>query len=75
MMYMPLMLTATGDADLLSQVLGWLQTVLTWIGAVLDSLISTDGELHAIWPLLGVSIAISALLLGVKIFKSFSWGT
>ena len=52
-----------------------LGTVIDWVGTVVSSLIGESGELAALLPLLAVGIAISALMLGVKAIKSFTWGT
>lgn len=51
-----------------------LGTVIDWVGTVVDALISTDGALASLLPLLAVGVAISALMLGVKAIKSFIWG-
>lgn len=52
-----------------------LTTVIDWVGTVVTALTSTDGKLSALLPLLAIGVAISALMLGVKAIKSFSWGT
>lgn len=52
-----------------------LTTVIGWVGEVVSSLTTTDGELSALLPLMAIGIAISALMLGVKAIKSFAWGT
>lgn len=49
-------------------------TVIGWIGSVIDALVTTEGELAALLPLFAVGIAISAILLGVKIVRSIVWG-
>lgn len=52
-----------------------LGTVISWVGDVVSSLTTTDGELSALLPLMAIGISISALMLGVKAIKSFAWGT
>lgn len=52
-----------------------LGTVIDWVGTVVSSLTTTDGELSALLPLMAIGIAISALMLGVKAIKSFAWGS
>lgn len=52
-----------------------LTTVIDWVGTVVSALVTADGKLSALLPLLAVGIAISALMLGVKAIKSFTWGT
>lgn len=49
-----------------------LGTVIEWVGEVVTAL--TTGELAALLPLFAIGISISALLLGVKIIRSFTWG-
>lgn len=51
-----------------------ISTVIGWVGTVIDSLLTTEGDLSALLPLFAVGVAISAILLGVKIIKSFIWG-
>lgn len=51
-----------------------LTTVIGWIGTVIDSMTATDGDLAALLPLFAVGIAISAVLLGVRVIKSIVWG-
>lgn len=48
-------------------------TVIGWVGTVIDALMA-DGTLNALLPLFAIGIAISAVLLGVKIIKSVVWG-
>lgn len=52
-----------------------LGTVLEWVGTVINALVSTDGQLAQLLPLFAIGVAISALLLGVKVIKSFIWGS
>lgn len=49
-------------------------TVIGWIGDVISALTTTEGALSALLPLFAIGIAISAVLLGVKIIKSIVWG-
>lgn len=50
-----------------------LTTVISWVGNVVTAIVGTDGALHALLPLLAIGIAISALSLGVRILRSFTW--
>lgn len=50
-----------------------LTEVISWVGTVITALLS--GDLSALLPLFAIGIAISALLLGVKIIKTFIWGS
>lgn len=58
----------------LSSVSTNLTEVIKWIGTVVTSLTSTSGDLAPLLPLLMVSVSISALMLAVKIIRSFIWG-
>lgn len=51
-----------------------LNTVVEWIGTVLTSITSDSGALSDLWPLLAVGIAISVVMLVVKVVKRFAWG-
>lgn len=57
----------------MSAVTDALGSVLDWVGDVITALLS--GELAPLLPLFAIGIAISALLLGVKIIKTFIWGS
>ena len=61
-------------ASILDDVGTTITTVISWIGSVITALIGTDGALAAIWPLVVVSISISAILLAIKIVRKFAWG-
>ena len=49
-------------------------SVISWVGSVITALTSQTGALNALLPLFAIGIAISAVLLGVKIIKSVVWG-
>lgn len=62
---------------MLEAVTSALSTILSWIGTVIGSLVTTGtdaGALSPLLPLFAVGIAISVVLLGVKIIKSVVWG-
>lgn len=59
---------------MLSAVTDAISTVITWVGTVITALTGTSGALNALLPLFAIGIAISAVLLGVKIIKSVVWG-
>lgn len=52
-----------------------LGTVIDWVGTVVSALVTSEGALSALLPLMAIGIAISALMLGVKAIKSFAWGS
>lgn len=49
-------------------------TVLGWIGTVLESMTGADGELSTLAPFFIVTVAVSGIMLGVKVLRSFVWG-
>lgn len=59
---------------MLEAVTSGLTTVITWVGTVVDALVTTDGALSALLPLLAIGVAVSALMLGIKAIRSFIWG-
>lgn len=59
---------------MLTAVTGAIDDVLSWVGTVITNLTSTTGSLYALLPLFAIGIAISAVLLGIKIIKSVVWG-
>ncbi len=63
------------QVSMLEAVTTSLSTVVSWVGTVVTSLTSESGELRPLLPLLAVGIGVSALLLGVKAIKSFTWGS
>ena len=48
--------------------------VIGWCGTVLTAVVSDTGELSALLPLWAVGIAISGLLLGIRVMRGFAWG-
>lgn len=60
--------------DMLNAVTTGIETVIGWVGTVVTSLLGEAGELKELLPLFAIGVSISAILLGVKIVKSFIWG-
>lgn len=65
---------ATVGNTMIEAVTTALSTVIDWVGTVVTGLVSTDGALNPLLPLLAIGIAVSALMLGVKAIRSFTWG-
>lgn len=59
---------------MLDAVTSGMSSVLSWVGSVITALTSSNGALNALLPLFAIGIAISAVLLGIKIIKSVVWG-
>lgn len=51
-----------------------LTTVIGWCGEVLEAVTMSDGALADLLPLWAVGIAISALMLGIRVMRGFAWG-
>lgn len=49
-------------------------SVIDWIATVVNALVGEAGELKELAPLFAIGIAISAILLGVKMIRSIVWG-
>lgn len=59
---------------MLESVTSGITTVISWVGSVITALTGENGALSSLLPLFAIGIAISAILLGVKIIKSVVWG-
>lgn len=59
---------------MLEAVTSGITTVIGWVGTVITALLGESGALAPLLPLFAIGVAISAILLGVKIIKSFIWG-
>lgn len=59
---------------MLDAVTSGITTVIGWVGTVVDSLVGAEGELSALLPLFAVGIAISAIMLGIKVVRGMIWG-
>lgn len=63
---------------MLSAVTDAISTVLSWVGTVITSLLTggaSAGALNPLLPLFAVGVAISAIMLGVRVIKGFIWGS
>lgn len=63
-----------GANALLTAVTNGLTTVISWVGTTIEAVIGSDGALNPLLPLFAVGIAISAVLLGIKLIRSIVWG-
>lgn len=59
---------------MLEAVTSGINTVITWVSTVIDALLTTDGAMAELLPLFAIGIAISGILLAVRIIRSFIWG-
>lgn len=59
---------------MLAAVTSAISTVIGWVGTVITALTGSEGALADLLPLFAIGIAVSGVLLGVKIIKSVVWG-
>lgn len=59
---------------MLAAVTSGLTTVIDWVGTVVTSLVGESGALNELLPLLAIGVAISALMLGVRVIRGVIWG-
>lgn len=59
---------------MLAAVTSGITSVIGWVGDVIEALTDSSGSLYSLLPLFAIGIAISAVLLGIKIIKSVVWG-
>lgn len=59
---------------MLNAVTQGISQVINWVSVFLESLVGENGALADLLPLFAIGIAISAILLGIKIVKSVVWG-
>lgn len=60
---------------MLTHVTSGITTVIGWIGAVINALFGESGALSMLAPLFAIGVAISAIMLGVKLIKGMIWGS
>lgn len=59
---------------MLAAVTSAITDVITWVGTVITALTSETGAFAPLLPLFAIGIAISAVLLGIRIIRSVVWG-
>lgn len=59
---------------MLEAVTSGITTVIGWVGTVVDSLVTTEGDLATLLPLFAIGIAISGIMLGIKVVRGMIWG-
>ena len=51
-----------------------LTSVLTWIGQVVGSITGAEGQLKELLPIFGIGIAVTVVMLGIRVLRGFTWG-
>ena len=59
---------------MLEAVTSGIGTVIDWVGTVVTALVGTDGALKELLPLFAIGVAISAIMLGIKVVRGMIWG-
>ena len=59
---------------MLAAVTSAISTVIDWVASVVTALVGADGALKELLPLFAIGVAISAILLGIKVIRGLIWG-
>lgn len=59
------MLTAVGEG---------ITSVISWVGSVVTALVGENGALAPLLPLFAIGVAVSGVLLGIKVIRGLIWG-
>lgn len=59
---------------MLEAVTSGIGVVIGWVSTVVQALVGEAGQLGELLPLFAIGVAISAILLGVKIVRGLIWG-
>ena len=59
---------------MLDAVTSAITTVIDWVGTVVQSLVGAQGALKDLLPLFAIGVAISAIMLGIKVIRGMIWG-
>ena len=49
-------------------------TVIQWVSTVVTALVGETGALKELLPLFAIGVAISAVMLGIKVIRGLIWG-
>ena len=59
---------------MLAAVTSAISTVIDWVASVVSALVGADGALKELLPLFAIGVAISAIMLGIKVIRGLIWG-
>ena len=51
-----------------------LTQVIAWLGTVVSAFFTENGALSALTPVIIIAVAISLVLLGIKVIRKSMWG-
>lgn len=59
---------------MLEYVTAGLSTVISWVGTVVQAMITEAGALGPLMELFAIGVSISAVLLGIRVIRGLIWG-
>ena len=59
---------------MLNAVTTGITTVISWVSTVVTALVGESGALKELLPLFAIGVAISAVMLGIKVIRGLIWG-
>jgi len=51
-----------------------LSSIITWIGSCVTALVSSSGAWYALLPLFALGCAVTIVMLGIRVIRSFTYG-
>lgn len=67
-------MSSTEVISIITEIGTGLENSLTWIGTVISSFFTAGGAFNAVLPVLGLSIGLKLVGMGVRYVRSFIWG-
>lgn len=49
--------------------------IITWVGSFTSALTANGGALHSLLPLFAIGIAVSLVMVCMKIVRKITWGS
>lgn len=59
---------------MIAQITTAFDAVLGWIAQVVNAIVSSEGSLSALLPLLAIGVACTVVMFGIRVIRSFTWG-
>ena len=59
---------------MLTAVTDGISSVISWVGSVVTALVGESGALAPLLPLFAIGIAVSGVLLGIRVIRGLIWG-
>lgn len=68
----PVSSAATGE-QMYTAITNALSEIIKWLGTVISAVVG-EGALQSLLPLWAITIAISLIMLAVRVMRTFAWG-